>query len=257
MKNIFVTGGTGTLGKLVVPRLQQAGFKVRVMSRNSHEAKDGVEYVTANLTTAEGVEVALKGEELVLHLAGSGKGDAIKTRNLVNAALKAGVRHLVYISVVGADRPAYSYFQSKLDSERVIEESGIPWTTLRTTQFHDFALMMAKGMSKLPVIPVPSVFRFQPIEADEVAARLVDLASEEPAGLVPDMAGPKIYPMADLVRDYLKASHKHRLIMPLWMPGKSGRLLKEGVNLAPDRAVGKRTWEEFLAERVSSESNKR
>jgi uncharacterized protein YbjT (DUF2867 family) len=107
-------------------------------------------------------------------------------------------------------------------------------------------------MAMLPVIPVPSGFRFQPVDAGEVAARLVELAVGTPAGLVPDMGGPRVYAMADLVRGYLRASGKRRPILPVRVPGKAARALREGANLTPDRAVGHRTWEEFLAAHVGS-----
>jgi uncharacterized protein YbjT (DUF2867 family) len=106
-------------------------------------------------------------------------------------------------------------------------------------------------MAKLPVIPVPSGFRFQPVDAGEVANRLVELALDSPAGLVPDIAGPRVYEMAELACSYLRARGKHRAIVPLRLPGRAARAFREGANLAPDRAVGRRTWEEFLAERVS------
>jgi uncharacterized protein YbjT (DUF2867 family) len=107
------------------------------------------------------------------------------------------------------------------------------------------------------VIPVPSGFRFQPVDAGEVAARLAELAPGAPAGLVPDLAGPKVYSMKELVRAYLRASHKRRLLMPLWLPGKGAQSLRAGGNLAPERAVGRRTWEEFLAERVGSSGQRK
>jgi uncharacterized protein YbjT (DUF2867 family) len=112
-------------------------------------------------------------------------------------------------------------------------------------------------MAKLPVIPVPAGFRFQPVDAGEVAARLVELTLGEPAGLVPDMAGPRVYGVADLVRGYLRARLKHRLIVPVRLPGKAARAFRAGANLSPERAVGHRTWEDFLAERVSLSSDSR
>ena len=78
-------------------------------------------------------------------------------------------------------------------------------------------------MAKLPVVPVPGGLRFQPVDPSEVATRLVELTLDQPAGLVPDLAGPKVYGMADLVRSYLRARGKHRLLMPVRMPGKAGR----------------------------------
>jgi uncharacterized protein YbjT (DUF2867 family) len=260
----LVTGGTGTLGRLVVPRLRDASCKVRVLSRHSHKAEEGIEYVIGDLATGEGIEAAVDGAELIVHLAGSNKGDEDKARHLVPAASRTGARHLVYISVVGADRipvvsgvdrAMFGYFASKLAAERVIAESGLPWTTLRATQFHDLMLTTARQMVRLPVVPVPSGFRFQPIEAGEVAARLVELALGTPAGLVPDIAGPKVYGMADLIRGYLRARRKHRLLVPVRLPGKAARAYRAGANLAPERAVGRRTWEEFLADRVSSSSD--
>jgi uncharacterized protein YbjT (DUF2867 family) len=256
---ILVTGGTGTLGRLVVPRLRDAGATVRVLSRHSHEAEAGVEFVTGDLATGEGIDAAVEGAEIIVHCAGSTKGDEEKAVNLVRAASKAGARHLVYISVVGADRvpvvsgvdrAMFGYFGAKFAAERVIADSGLPWTTLRATQFHDLSFLTAQQLARMPVIPVPSGFRFQPVDTGEVADRLVELALAAPAGLVPEMAGPRVYKMSELVRGYLRARRKHRPIVPVRMPGKAARAFRAGANLAPDRAVGLRTWEGFLAERV-------
>ena len=104
----------------------------------------------------------------------------------------------------------FGYFASKLAAERVVAESGLPWTTLRATQVHELMLTTVQKMSRLPVVPVPSGVRFQPVAADEVAARLVELALGTPAGLVPDLAGPKTFPMEELLRSYLRARRKHR-----------------------------------------------
>jgi uncharacterized protein YbjT (DUF2867 family) len=263
---ILVTGGTGTLGRLVVPRLRDAGHKLRVLSRRGREAVEGIEFVTGDLGTGEGIEAAVEGAEIIVHLAGTPKGDEEKAVNLVRAAWGAGARHLVNISVVGADRvpvvsgvdrAMFGYFASKLAAERVVADSGLPWTTLRATQFHDLNLKTVQQMAKMPVVPVPSGFKFQPIDTGEVAARLVELALGAPVGLVPDLAGPRVYEMAELVRGYLQARGKHRLIVPVRVPGKAARAFRAGANLAPDRAVGRRSWEEFLADRVSLSSDSR
>jgi uncharacterized protein YbjT (DUF2867 family) len=232
---------------------------VRVLSRSSRAGGQGVEYVAGDLATGEGIDAAVEGAEIIVHLAGSPKGDEDKARHLVRAASRARAQHVVSISVVGADRipitsgidrMMFGYFGSKLAAELVVADAGLPWTTLRATQFHDLLLMVAQQMAKLPVIPVPAGFRFQPIDPGEVAARLVDLALGQPAGLVPDMGGPRVYEMAELIRGYLRAKHQHRPILPIWLPGKAARAFRDGANLAPDRAVGRRTWEDFLAARV-------
>jgi uncharacterized protein YbjT (DUF2867 family) len=204
---------------------------------------------------------ASKGTEIIVHCGGNAKGDQDKTLNLVRAASQSGTSHLVYISVVGADRipivsgvdrAMFGYIRAKLAAEQVAANSGLPWTTLRTTQFHDAFLIMGKQMAKMPFVPVFAGVRFQPIDAGEVAARLVELALGLPAGLVPEMAGPRIYPMAELLRGYMKAYGKHRLVTPMRLPGKAARAVRAGANLSPDQAVGRVTWEDFLAERVGS-----
>jgi uncharacterized protein YbjT (DUF2867 family) len=260
---VLVTGGTGTLGKAVVPLLRSAGRDVRVLSRKPPAITDAVTYVAGDLTTGEGVEAAVGGVSTILHLAGTSTGDDSKARTLVEAVRATGSRpHLVYISVVGAervpvrsrvDRMMFGYFASKRAAEIVIADSGLPWTTLRATQFHDLMLMMVQGMAKLPVIPLASGFRFQPVDTGEVAERLVELAAGTPSGLVDDIAGPRTYTMKAIVRSYLRAAGKHRLTVRLHLPGKAAAAHRAGANLAADHAVGQRSWEQFLVDRVAAQ----
>jgi uncharacterized protein YbjT (DUF2867 family) len=256
---VLVTGGTGTLGRHVVKGLREAGRTIRVLSRSSHAPSNGVEYVTGDLIEDKAIEAAVAGVGAVVHCAGGPKGDDEATRNLVRAAKPAGVRYLVYISVIGADRipmagaldrAMFGYFRTKLVSEQIVADSGLPWTTLRASQFHDLMLTVAEQMTKLPIVPVPAGFRFQPIDAGEVASRLVELTLGAPSAHVPDMGGPRTYAMADLLRAYLKVRGKHRLIASIPIPGKAARAFRAGANLAPERAVGQRTWEDFLTERL-------
>jgi uncharacterized protein YbjT (DUF2867 family) len=249
---ILVTGGTGTLGRHVVPMLLDAGRTVRVLSRQQRPGGDGVTYVTGDLLENEGVAAAVEGAEIVLHLAGGPKGDDKATRNLARAAAHAGVRHLVYISVIGADRVPLAWLRSKLAAERAVADSGVPWTTLRAAQFHDLTLTMVEKMTKLPLVPAPGGLRLQPVDSREVATRLVELALGDPAGLVPDMAGPKVYDLAELSRGYLRAHGRRRPMLPVRIPGKAGRAYRAGDNLTLEGASrGERTWEAFLAERVA------
>lgn len=246
---ILVTGGTGTLGDHVLPLLRAAGRDVRVLSRHEHPPSDGVEYVTADLLSGEGVDSAVAGAETVLHLAGGPKGDDEATANLVRAASRAGMRHLVYISVIAAERVPLGYYRAKFGAERAVAESGLPWTTLRAAQFHDLVAGVARKMAALPAVPVPGGLRFQPVDSREVAERLVELALGEPAGRVADLAGPEVLGMAEVIRAYLRVNGKRRMLLPVRMPGKAGRVYRAGENLALEGAqLGKRTWEDFLQE---------
>lgn len=260
MARILVTGGTGGLGSRVVERLRDAGYEVRVLTRQVGRSEENVEFVTADLLTGNGVDEAVEGVETIIHCAGSNKGDEVATKNLVEAAARAGRPHLVYISVVGADRVPvssridrmmFSYFDMKKKSEEVVANSGLPWTTLRATQFHTLIFTVAEFLSKLPIIPVPTRTAFQPVETDEVAERLVELAIGQPSGLVADIAGPRVYLTAELIRRYLKALHRRRILLPLPLPGRAARAIRHGANLSPEHAVGKRTWEEFLRDQIA------
>jgi uncharacterized protein YbjT (DUF2867 family) len=252
----LVTGGTGTLGRLVVPRLLAAGYDVRVLSRHRDEVATDIESVAGDLATGDGIEAAVSGTEIIIHCAGSMKGDEEKARHLVQAASQTGTGHLIYISVVGADRipvagrmdrAMFGYFGSKLAAEQIIANSGLPWTTLRATQFHELILMAVQQMARLPVTPVPAGFRFQPVDAGEVADRLVELALAKPVGLVPDIGGPRVYEMADLVRSYLRSRAKRRPILPVWLPGAAAHA-RRGVPTSPppigpsDDEPGRTSW---------------
>lgn len=259
---VVVTGGTGGLGHRVVARLRDKGRNVRVLSRHPRDPQEGVEYMAGDLVQNQGVDEAIAGAEIVVHCAGVGKlkEDTAQAQNVVVAAKRTGVRHLVSISVVGADRipvrsvvdrSMFAYFASQRAKEIVIEQSGLPWTNLRATQFHDgFILVMVRAMSKMPIVPLPAATRFQPVDTDEVADALVELALGAPAGQAPAVAGPKIYDSEYLLRSYLVAVGKRRPIFKIRMPGAAAAAIREGANLAPDRAVGRRTWEEFLATSV-------
>ena len=262
---ILVTGGTGTLGQLVIPQLLNAGCVVRVLSRHPRDGGEKAEFVPGDLNTGQGIDAAVDGTEIIVHCAGSNKGDQDKARTLVRAASQAGVRHLVNISVVGADRvpvasrldrAMFGYFGAKLAAEQVIAGSGVPWTTLRATQFHELILMVARQMTRLPVIPFPAGFRFQPVERGRGGSP-ARRAGAGRAGLVPDLAGPRVYRVADLLRSYQQASGTHWPMVPVRLPGQAARAYRAGANLAPGRAVGRRTWEDFLAAQAGAAGESR
>ncbi|NUQ97210.1 MAG: NAD(P)H-binding protein [Streptomyces sp.] len=242
MTTILVTGGTGTLGRLVAERLRADGHEVRVLSRHSRP------YAVDLREGGAGLEAAVAGVDTIVHCATTQTGgDDKAARNLVAAARRAGVGHLVYISIVGVDQVPFPYYRTKFAVEKLIEESGLGWTVLRTTQFHDLLVMVFKALAKLPVMLLPARVSDQPVEVAEVAARLAELAAGAPAGRVEDMGGPEIRTFESLARAYLKATGRRRAVLnvPLW--GKAYRGFRSGGHLAPEHAVGKGTFEEYLA----------
>ncbi|MGW0291954.1 SDR family oxidoreductase [Streptomyces tuirus] len=243
MTTILVTGGTGTLGRLLTERLRADGHEVRVLSRHSQP-------YAVDLREGTGLAAAVTGVDTIVHCATSPRGgDELAARNLIEAARQAGVPHLVYISIVGVDRVPFGYYRTKLAVERMIEESGLGWSVLRTTQFHDLVLRILRGSAKLPVMLLPAGVADQPIEAAEVAVRLAEIATGEPTGRVPDMGGPEIRTFPELAQAYLRASGRRRPLLNVRLVGTTYQRFRAGGHLAPKRAVGKVTFEQFLASR--------
>jgi uncharacterized protein YbjT (DUF2867 family) len=248
---ILVTGGTGTIGSRVLPRLREAGRELRILSRHRRPEEPGIRHVEGDTVAGRGLVEALDGVDVVLHLAGGAKGDDIAARNLATAAKDAGVRHLLLISVTGADRMPIGYFRAKAEAERVIAQSGVPWTVLRAAQLHDFVLPVVRGLARLPLLPIPGGLRFEPVHVEEVAARLTELTLGAPAGRVADIAGPQILGIRQLADAYLEVTgRRSRRGLPIRIPGSIGRAYRDGDNLAGDHVRrGARTWHGFLEQR--------
>ena len=116
-----------------------------------------------------------------------------------------GRPHLVYVSIVGVDRVPLGYYRQKLAGEGLVAGSGLPWTTLRATQFHNLLDALFTSASRIGVLPVLAGAVFQPVDVHDVAARLVELAAAEPAGRVLQLGGPAVRPMDELARAWLRA----------------------------------------------------
>ncbi|MFB7713038.1 SDR family oxidoreductase [Streptomyces sp. NPDC056105] len=244
MTTILLTGGTGTLGSLVAERLRGDGHEVRVLSRHARP------YAVDLREGGPGLDGAVAGVDAIVHCASTPRGgDEKAAGHLIEAARRAGVPHLLYISIVGVDRVPLGYYKAKLAVEKLVEGSGLGWTVLRTTQFHDLVFQAFEAMAKLPVMLLPAGVADQPVEVAEVAGRLAELATGEPAGRVADMGGPAVRTAPDLARAYLRASRRRRPVVEVRLAGKAYKGMRDGGHLAPERAVGKGTFEEFLTRR--------
>lgn len=232
---ILVTGGTGILGRPTVDLLRASGHDVRVLSRSTG----------GDLTTGAGVAEALVGADTLLHLATSAsKKDVPQTQRLMDAAAAAGVKHVVYISIVGVDVVPYSYYRAKFECEQIIERSGIPFTILRATQFHDFIRMFLDLQRKLPVIlaiDVPD----QPIAVEEVAERLVELTLAEPSGRAADIGGPEQLRLLDAIATLQKHAGTRKPVWTIPLFGTTIRAFRAGHHMTTMPGYGRQTFEEY------------
>src|SRR3990172_8391245 len=170
MSRVLITGGTGGLGREAAPRLAGAGATGRGMSRRAAPAEGApTEWAQAQIETGEGLAEAVAGVDVIVHCASSPFRrtrvvDVEGTRRLLEAAKAAGVPHFVYISIVGIDRIPLGYYKHKLAAERLIEESGVPYSIQRAPQFHTLVDQIMRNLLRFPVGLYPAGFKFQPID---------------------------------------------------------------------------------------------
>lgn len=227
---LLITGGTGTVGRPTVEACRAAGLAPSILSR-----RPGPDHVVGDLRDAAALATALEGVTTVLHLATNRRSDARATSHLVEAARSAGVGHLVYLSIVGVDAVPLGYYRSKLACERIIAASGVPFTVLRATQFHDFVAGAFAAQRRLPRVVTVDV-PFQPIDTGAVAARLVSLVGAQPAnGRVDDLGGPEVLPMRELAEQWLvargtSASEAQHRVIEWRAPGKLVAAYRAGLH---------------------------
>ncbi|MBA3533291.1 MAG: NAD(P)H-binding protein [Ardenticatenales bacterium] len=265
---VLVTGGTGELGSEVVRRLAEAGHTPRVMSRRSRPADtpESIEWAQADLRTGEGLREAVRGMEAVAHAATASaittrdvglfeSGDVVEvqgTHRLLEAARTAGVAHLLYVSIVGAEQVPFGYYQQKVAAETWVRAGSVPWSILRATQFHSLLDRLLHASARLPlVMPLPLDFEFQPIDSREVAALVAEVVVSVPGGLLADVGGPEILTLGEMAKAWLEIHGLNRRLLRLPLPGKAAAAVRRGALTSPNHYQGQVTWREWLSSRLA------
>jgi len=211
------------------------------------------EWAQADLETGQGIADAVTGIDVVVHAASSPfkhtrRIDVDGTRLLLEQALAAGVTHVIYISIVGIDRIQYAYYRAKLVAEALVQNSGLPWSLLRATQFHYLVDLFFQAVIKLPLVTLlPTDLQCQSIAEREVASRLCELVAAGPRGRLPDLGGPEVLTAGEMMDSWLKLRRLHRRVLPLHVPGTVAQGFRCGYNTCPDQPVhGRITWTEWV-----------
>jgi uncharacterized protein YbjT (DUF2867 family) len=242
---IAVAGATGNIGARTVVALERDGHEVVGMSR-----KLGVD-----LSTGAGLDDALAGVEAVVDASNGpvlGRDETVAwfaaaTGNLLAAEQRAGVRHHVLLSIVGIHEIAgNAHYAGKREQERLVSDGPVPWTILPATQFHDFAVTVAgwtehDGVSQIPPLLV------QPVDPDDVAAVLAEIAAGEPLGRHPGLAGPETQDLVDMCRRTLQAQGRSLRLVPTWSSPLGTEMAGNVLLPGKDARIAATTFEEWLA----------
>jgi uncharacterized protein YbjT (DUF2867 family) len=243
MNNILITGGTGLLGRTLSRVLNDLKLKHTIASRNNEDGNGS--WVYLDILKKEGLET-LRGRDIIFHLAHDLKQDSALTKNLINALQNNANTHLVYVSIVGIDDIPLHYYKEKSLSEKLIINSGIPFSILRATQFHEFVERLIKNLLIFPVGFIPKKNLMQPIQVEIVAHELIKISERKPSLGRTNLGGKEILQFGKMAELWSEKSGNKKTILnfPLW--GKLGRALHSGKLTTKEANQDSITWEEWL-----------
>jgi uncharacterized protein YbjT (DUF2867 family) len=243
---VLVTGASGTLGNALVPRLVSQRHQVRVLlHRSSADFPPEVQVARGDVRAVADLAEAISGADTVIHAATSPFRRAMATelegtRAVLAVAGPAGV-HVVYPSIVGVDRLGGTYYRAKWQAERLVESASTS-TIQRATQLHPTLNRMLSHR----VFPVTARLSFQPLDAGDLADRLVSLVEAGPARRAEDLGGPQVLALRDIVADRRAATGGRTVLIPVPALGPL-RGLDGGYHLCPDHPGGHVTWKQWLS----------
>lgn len=206
---ILITGGTGTSGREIVEAVARTGRPFRVTARDVARAEPlkrlGAEVVRGDFTDPASLERAMAGVERVFLNSGPTDDLADLQGNVIDAARRAGVRHVVKLSVFGADlpgAPGVRFMRQHVDVERRLRDSGLAWTMLRPTFFMQNLLGSAPTIRQAGAIFMPAADGRAPYIdtrdiADVAAATLTQPGHE---GRAYELTGPEDLSFHDMAR---------------------------------------------------------
>ncbi len=250
MSHILITGGTGILGRALSAQLAQNGILHTITSRTNRAQISN--WVPSDLVKNTGVREAVSENKIIFHLASDLKNDEQIARNLVAAIEPASNVHLIYMSIVGVDKVPFAYYKKKFAAEQAIKTSGIPFTILRATQFHEFIHQIISTFLAGLIGFLPKNIVSQPIELKVVAQELIRLSRLQPAGITYEIGGKEVLTLHQMARIWTLQSGKRRLILNLPILGELGRTFANGSLTTSNVSLQSATWLQWLQKKYPS-----
>lgn len=249
---ILVIGASGSLGRHVSFLAVKKGYTVLAAGRRKPpDLPSEVKWVPLYLESQSNFHDAFNGIDAVIHCAtnprNAKKVDFEGMRRLTEACRAFHIKHFVYVSIVGVDEIPLPYYRYKYEAERILSQSGLPFSLLRATQFHDFIAHLLRAAARFPfVMPIPAGFQVQSVAPVEVAQRLLQAVQDGPCGRLPDFGGPQILTLRQAAEIWKQVTGIQKPIVSLPLPGAAASAFRSGKNLLSAGEYGKIKWAEWL-----------
>jgi len=136
------------------------------------------------------------------------------------------------VSMVGCDQVPISYFRVKADQERAVRQGAVPWSIVRSTQFHELVGTVIAAAGRWRVLPMPPGV-LQPVACADAARAVADVAEGAPLNTCLTVAGPEVSEVRDLARTWRKVTGHRAALIQMPVPGAVGRALRSGTLTTP------------------------
>ncbi|MBU3026387.1 SDR family oxidoreductase [Zobellia galactanivorans] len=252
-QKILLTGGTGKLGKNLIEFLSEENFFIDVLTRNANKPpKEKVTYINADFCQPKSLQVLKSDYYAIVHCASNPKNaeevDIKGTTNLIERLRNQKVENFIYISIVGIDKTDFPYYKSKLRTEEIIKKSGLPYTILRVTQFHDFVYnrILNAGIVQAETLAVPQGLKFQSIDLTDVCEEILNMLKNKPLNNVLEIGGPKILSIDEILNAYVQIIAPDKKVSMIPAQNEFQKLFTTGINTCPYARKGHIQWVDFL-----------
>jgi len=238
---ILVTGGTGFIGRNLVENLISNGYQVRTLLKPSQKTPNlpkgvPIEAVVCSLSDERGLRAALKGIDIVFHLAGSERlssrsnlmeVDVNGTNSLLQASKKSKVKRLIYLSHLGADQnSAFPVLKAKALAEKAIINSGVSYTIFRTSHVYGKGDQFVEAFARLLrfspgffLVPGKGESALQPLNIQDLIGCLsLSILGPEIMNQIVEIGGGEVFSFREIIQIVMEKMNIRRYLINIPPP---------------------------------------